>query len=195
MKKTTTSVRLKEIMNTRNLRQVDILNKCQPFCAKYRVRLGRNDLSQYVSGKVEPGQEKLSVLSSALDVNEAWLMGYDVPMDSSYTPFYKFSSETFAASPDGRKLISTYLSLNEEGRKQLFIQCDLLLSSDIYTTGNMPVLLDQLSLLPAAFSEPYTKSNKADSLLNAANERTDIEVTEDMKKHDNDIMDDENFED
>lgn len=29
---------------------------------------------------------------------------------------------------------------------------------------------------------------------NAANERTDIKVTEDMKKHDNDIMDDENFE-
>ena len=30
-------------------------------------------------------------------------------------------------------------------------------------------------------------------LNNAAHERTDIEVTDDMKKHDNDIMDDENF--
>lgn len=193
MKKTTTSVRLKEIMNTRNLRQVDILNKCQPFCAKYRVRLGRNDLSQYVSGKVEPGQEKLSVLSSALDVNEAWLMGYDVPMDRSYTPFYKFSSETFAASPDGRKLISTYLSLNEKGREQLLIQCDLLLSSDIYTTGNMPILLDQLSLLPADFNEPYIKSSRPGSLLNAAHERTDGKPTNEDKQHDNDIMDDENF--
>lgn len=31
------------------------------------------------------------------------------------------------------------------------------------------------------------------SLLNAAHQRTDIEVTEEMKKHDDDIMDDENF--
>ncbi len=29
--------------------------------------------------------------------------------------------------------------------------------------------------------------------LNAAHERTDIEVTDDMKKHDDDIMDDDDF--
>ncbi len=32
-----------------------------------------------------------------------------------------------------------------------------------------------------------------DSLLNAAHERTDIEVTDEMRQHDDDIMDDENF--
>ena len=32
-----------------------------------------------------------------------------------------------------------------------------------------------------------------DVALAAAHERTDIEVTEDMRKHDDDIMDDDNF--
>lgn len=81
MKKTTTSDRLKYIISQTGLRQVDILQKCKPYCEQYGVRLGRNDLSQYVSGKVEPRQDKLSILGLALDVSEAWLMGYDVPMD------------------------------------------------------------------------------------------------------------------
>ncbi|EGT4056853.1 repressor LexA [Clostridioides difficile] len=76
--KTTTSKRLKEIMNDRNLRQVDILDMVAPYSKKLNIRLAKNDLSQYVSGKVEPSQEKLTLLSLALEVNEPWLMGYDV---------------------------------------------------------------------------------------------------------------------
>ena len=68
-------------MSDRNLRQIDILELCKPYCQKYNIKLGRNDLSQYVSGKVEPGQKKLTVLGMALNVNEAWLMGFDVPME------------------------------------------------------------------------------------------------------------------
>lgn len=79
--KKTTSERLKEYMNMTGLRQVDILEKCKPFCEKYNVRIGKNDLSQYTSGKVMPRQEKLSILGMALNVNEAWLMGYDVSME------------------------------------------------------------------------------------------------------------------
>lgn len=81
MKKETTSDRLQEIMQIRNLRQVDILNLSKPFCEKYGVKLGKNDLSQYVNGKVEPRQEKLTILGLVLNVSEAWLMGYDVPME------------------------------------------------------------------------------------------------------------------
>lgn len=86
MKKYTTAQRLKQIMDARNLRQVDILEAAKPYCKKYDVKLGKNALSQYVSGKVEPGQEKLTVLGLALGISEAWLMGYEVPMDRSITP-------------------------------------------------------------------------------------------------------------
>ena len=62
MKSENTSMRLKKIMSDRNLRQIDILELCKPYCQKYQIKLGRNDLSQYVSGKVEPGQRKLTIL-------------------------------------------------------------------------------------------------------------------------------------
>lgn len=82
MEKENTSIRLKKIMAERNLKQVDILDKAKPYCEKYGVKLGKNDLSQYVTGKVEPGQKKLSVLSEALGVSEVWLMGYDVALET-----------------------------------------------------------------------------------------------------------------
>ena len=100
MKIENTSIRLNKIMTERNLRQVDILELCKPYCQKYGVKLGKNDLSQYVSGKVEPGQKKLSILGMALNLNEVWLMGYDVSPErkSSQTEakedfnlLYKFS--------------------------------------------------------------------------------------------------------
>ncbi len=61
------------------MKQVDILEACKPYCERYGVQLKKNDLSQYVSGKVEPKQDKLSILGMALNVNEVWLMGYNVP--------------------------------------------------------------------------------------------------------------------
>lgn len=81
MKVSDTSSRLKQIMQERGLRQVDILAKCKPYCEKYGVKMGRNDLSQYISGKFLPGQRKLTILGLALNVSEVWLMGLDVPME------------------------------------------------------------------------------------------------------------------
>lgn len=80
MKKENTSIRLKQIMDNRNLKQVDILDMTKQYCVKYDVKMNKSDISQYVSGKVEPNQEKLFILAKALGVNEAWLMGFDVPM-------------------------------------------------------------------------------------------------------------------
>lgn len=81
MKVATTSQRLKQIISERHIRQIDIIEAAKPFSEKYGVKLNKNDLSQYVNGKTEPGQEKLSILGLTLNVNEAWLMGYDVPME------------------------------------------------------------------------------------------------------------------
>lgn len=81
LKRENTAVRLNKIMGERNLRQVDILECAKPYCAKYDIKMNKSDLSQYVSGKVEPSQEKLVILGMALNVSEAWLMGFDVPME------------------------------------------------------------------------------------------------------------------
>ena len=73
--------RLNQIMKERGLKQVDILNLAKPYCDQFNVKLSKSALSHYVDGRVEPRQDKLSVLSYALAVSEAWLMGFDVPME------------------------------------------------------------------------------------------------------------------
>lgn len=80
MKKANTKTRLEEIMQLRNLKQVDILKLAEPYCQKYDVKLNKSDLSQYLAGKTSPNQDKLVILAMALNVSEAWLMGYDVSM-------------------------------------------------------------------------------------------------------------------
>ena len=64
--------RLNAAMSMRNLKQVDLVEK---------TGLGKSAISQYVSGIYEPKQKALYLLAKALDVNEAWLMGYDVSME------------------------------------------------------------------------------------------------------------------
>ena len=86
MKISTTSERLKEYMHIHRLRQVDIIEMVKPFCADLDVKFNKSDLSQYVSGKTEPGQDKLVILSKALKVSEPWLMGYDVPPEREDKP-------------------------------------------------------------------------------------------------------------
>ena len=67
-------------------RQIDILNLCKPYCEKYNVKVDKNHISQYINGKAEPRQDKLSILAMALDVDEAWLIGFDVPMKKTSDP-------------------------------------------------------------------------------------------------------------
>ena len=78
MKKYTTAERLKQIMQERNMKQVDILELVLPVCKKYGLKMNKSDISQYVSGKVEPNQRKLVALAEALNVSETWLMGYEI---------------------------------------------------------------------------------------------------------------------
>lgn len=108
MEKATTAQRLQEIMAERNLRQVDILTLAKPYCDKYGVKLGKNAISQYVSGKVVPGQYKLTVLGLALNVSEGWLMGFDVPRERPTAPT--------SPEEDGldAELIQLFRSLSEE---------------------------------------------------------------------------------
>ncbi len=110
MKSCNTAERLKQIMEERNLRQIDIIEKCRPFCKELGVKMGRSDFSQYLSGKIQPKQTKLAILSRALNVSEAWLMGFDVPMSSNGASTAETVDEReqvllelFRLVPDGQK--------------------------------------------------------------------------------------------
>lgn len=81
MLRTTTAERLKQLLRDRNLRQVDALALIEPWARKYNVPFFKQNLSLYLKGTVEPNQDKLILLAKAFNVSEAWLMGFDVPME------------------------------------------------------------------------------------------------------------------
>ena len=99
MKPSTTAERLQEAMNIRGLKQVDVLKLAEPYCRAYGVNLGKTALTQYVSGKIVPRQDKLTILGLALDVSEVWLMGYDVPMERKTAPIPTEEDAAQAAMP------------------------------------------------------------------------------------------------
>lgn len=79
--KVSVSARLKQIMQERHLKQADILRMVAPLCEMYGEKIGSNALSEWVTGKYEPNQRKLTILGQALGVSEAWLMGFNVPKE------------------------------------------------------------------------------------------------------------------
>jgi len=45
------------------------------------TNIPKSAISQYISGCFEPKQDRIYLIAKTLDVSEAWLMGYDVPME------------------------------------------------------------------------------------------------------------------
>ena len=71
-RKFTVSDRLKEAMQIKGIRQVDLCRICN---------IPKGAMSLYISGAYEPKQDRIYLISKALNVSEAWLIGYDVPME------------------------------------------------------------------------------------------------------------------
>lgn len=69
------SKRLKEAMKIRNINQSELSQKSG---------ISKSSLSEYLKGKYEAKQTGLFNLAKALNVNEVWLMGEDVPMDRAF---------------------------------------------------------------------------------------------------------------
>lgn len=53
----------------------------KPVELSEKTGISKSTISHYMSGYTKPKSDKLYVLAKALDVNETWLMGYDVPME------------------------------------------------------------------------------------------------------------------
>lgn len=64
--------RMRQAMDIRQMKQTDLVRK---------TGIGKSSISTYLSGDYEPKQKNIYKIAFALDVSEAWLMGYDVPME------------------------------------------------------------------------------------------------------------------
>lgn len=67
--------RLKEAIAFMNMRAIDLSQK---------TGIPKSSISQYLSGHVKPNSERIYLISKVLDVNEAWLMGFDVPKERKH---------------------------------------------------------------------------------------------------------------
>lgn len=70
--------RLQKAMNYANMKQVDLVNK---------TGLDKTLINKYLAGIMKAKQDKLTILADALNVNEVWLMGYDVPMERNLNAY------------------------------------------------------------------------------------------------------------
>lgn len=98
MRKYETADRIRQLMEEKNWKQVDIFNNSKPYQEKLGVKLGKSAISQYVNGVQAPDQRRLALLALTFNVSEAWLMGYDVPREREAT------AETGYSETDLRKL-------------------------------------------------------------------------------------------
>lgn len=64
------SKRLQEALDKRGMKAVDL-------CAATGVP--KSAVSYYLAGKSSPKADRLYIICKALDVSEAWMLGYDVP--------------------------------------------------------------------------------------------------------------------
>jgi transcriptional regulator with XRE-family HTH domain len=95
--------RLNEAMNLRDMRSIDLA---------HTTGISKARISQYVNGVYEAKQTALYLLASALRVSEAWLMGYDVPMEKDYSPAEKISEGE-------RVLLDLFRSLSDEKKEMV----------------------------------------------------------------------------
>ena len=70
----TFSNRLNKAITIRNIKPVELSEK---------TGIDKSKISSYMSGRYKAKQDGVYLISNALNVSEAWLMGYDVPMEKS----------------------------------------------------------------------------------------------------------------
>ena len=66
------AIRIRKALTIRGMKQSEL---CRI------TNIPKSAISQYISGEFEPKQNRIYRIAKTLDVSEAWLMGYDVPME------------------------------------------------------------------------------------------------------------------
>ena len=154
--------RLKEGMSLRGLRQADIVEK---------TGINKGALSSYISGRYQPKQNNIFLLARALDVNEAWLMGADVPMErATMADIDEYKNKMIEFSKRWniqyfeKKMLESFSRLSDSNKEKAISYTENLLS------------IQQM------------EEEQAHLIPRAAHERTDIEVTDEMRQYDDELL-------
>ena len=101
------------------------------------AKVPKSSLSLYLSGAYEPKQNRIYDMARVLNVNEAWLMGYDVPMERQE----KNSPNEPTLTEGEKEWLEKYNRLSDES-KTLFIK--MLDAFDKINADNHPMVLEMI---------------------------------------------------
>lgn len=132
--------RLKEAMSIRGVSQTALVQA---------TNIPKSAISQYLSGAFVPKDERLSVMARFLNVQEAWLRGYDAPMRR----VTENSANSFDEDPLLMQIHSYIDTFSQEEREQL-LQC--LVQNDCINSSNTPFFLTphEIDVMKAYRSQP-----------------------------------------
>jgi transcriptional regulator with XRE-family HTH domain len=105
----TCAERIKKALYIRGMKQSDLCRL---------TKIPKSALSQYISGAYDPKQDRIYLMSQALNVSETWLMGLDVPMERQV----KKVSPSEAELSEGEKMLLELFRRVPEEQQTLVLQ-------------------------------------------------------------------------
>lgn len=180
-----------------------------------KVGVGKSTVRKWETGLIaNMRRDKIAKVAEALNVDPSFLMGWDtkqlrtsgqttllddIPVTTplsygEHALIKSFRNHTSAEQADFIKICNKYDSLTEQGKIMFLSFLD---SMDSVPGMIKPISVDSSQLQASDCNGinifDFFKEINSEKVLNAAHERTDIKVTEKMRKHDDDIMDEEDF--
>ena len=107
-RKATCADRIKRGLKIKGMKQAEL---CQI------TKIPKSAISQYISGAFEPKQDRIYLIAKALNVSEAWLMGFDVPMERQEKK--SISPEEPKLSEGEKILLDLYNRVSDETKEVL----------------------------------------------------------------------------
>lgn len=92
-----------------------------------RANIDKGQLSSYISGKYKPRQNNIDALAVALNVNEAWLMGFDVPMERVLNKVG--TDQSVSKSAECREILEVCEQLSPHNQRKVLTYSKNLLST------------------------------------------------------------------
>ena len=101
-------MRIAKALAIRDMRQADLAEL---------AKIPKSSLSLYLKGAYEPKDDRIYAIAKVLRVSEAWLMGYDVPMEKS-----EEKSPSEVQLTEGEKELLAIFKLIPEEQQRVFLE-------------------------------------------------------------------------
>lgn len=113
-----TKIKPSEMLFQRLNKALNLLGVSQTELSK-RTGIPKGSISQYCSGYVVPKSDRLYLICRALHIQEAWLLGFDVPMRPVFEPL-----DLKDITEEEKILVAKYRKLSPADKKQVSRQID-----------------------------------------------------------------------